>query len=86
MIPALLDRSTEYTGALHTGRVEMVLSQLCMSSKSLLLNELESRVGGVPFDLLDWVYHVLVGYPTYVARHVFWHAPSSVLGDIQVIT
>jgi hypothetical protein len=54
--------------------------------KPLLLDELKSCVCGVLLDLLDWVYYVLVSHPTYIARHVFWHAPSSILGGIQVIT
>jgi hypothetical protein len=53
-----------------------------MSSKSLLLNELESRVGGVPFDAAGLVDSVLVSDLTDVTRHVFWYAPSAVLGDI----
>ena len=82
MIPTLPDRSTEQTGALHTSQVETVLSHFCMSSKSLLLNELESRVGSVPFDATGLVDSVLVSDLIDVTRHVFWHALSAVLGDI----
>ena len=85
MIPALPDRSTEQTGALHTSQVETVPSQLCMSSESLLLNEPESRVGGVLFDAAGLVDGVLVSDLTDVTRHIFGHALSAVMGNIQVI-
>ena len=86
MIPTLPNRSTKQTGALHTSQVETVLSHFCISSKSLLLNELESYVGGVPFDTAGLVDSVLVSDLTDVTQHVFWHALSSVVGDIQVVT
>jgi hypothetical protein len=57
-----------------------------MSSKSLLLNELESRVGSILFDAATLVDSVLVSDLTDVTRHVFWHAPSAMLGNIQVIS
>jgi hypothetical protein len=57
-----------------------------MSLEPLLLDELKPHMCGVLLDLLDWVYHVLVSRSAYVARHVFWHALSPILGDIQVIT
>jgi hypothetical protein len=86
MIPTLPDRSTKQTGALHTSQVETVLSYFCISSKSLLLNELESCVGSILFDAATLVDSVLVSDLTDVTRHVFWHAPSAMLGDIQVIS
>jgi hypothetical protein len=86
MIPTLPDRSTKQTGALYTSQVETVLSHFCMSSKSLLLNELESRVGSILFDAATLVDSVLVSDLTDVIRHVFWYAPSAILGDIQVIS
>ena len=86
MIPTLPDRSTEQTGALHTSQVETVLSHFCMGSKSLLLNELESCVGSILFDAARLIDSVLVSGFTNVTRHVFRHAPSSMVGDVQVIT
>ena len=86
MIPALPDRSTEQTGALHTSQIETVLSHFCMSSKSLLLNELESRVGSILFDAATLVDRLLVSDLTDITRHVFWYALSAMLGDIQVIS
>ena len=86
MIPTLPDRSTKQTGALHTSQVETVLSHFCISSKSLLLNELESRVGSILFDAVRLVDSVLVSGFTDVTRYVFWHAPSAMLGDIQVVS
>jgi hypothetical protein len=86
MILALPDRSAEQIGALYTSQVETVLSHFCMSSKSLLLNELESRMGSIPFDAARLVDSVLVSGFTDVIRHVFWYAPSAMLGDIQVVS
>jgi hypothetical protein len=86
MIPTLPDRSTKQTGALHTSQVETVLSHFCISSKSLLLNKLESRMGSILFDAATLVDSVLVSDLTDVIRHVFWHAPPAMLGDIQVIS
>jgi hypothetical protein len=86
MILALPNCSTEQIGALHTSQVETVLSHFCMSSKSLLLNELESRVGSILFDAATLVDSVLVSDLTDVTQHVFWHTPSAMLGDIQVIS
>jgi hypothetical protein len=71
MIPTLPDRSIKQTGALHTSQVETVLSHFCMSSKSLLLNELESRIGSIPFDTARLVDSVLLSGFTDVIRHVF---------------
>ena len=71
MILALPDRSTEQIGALHTSQVETVLSHFCMSSKSLLLNELESRMGSILFDATGLVDSVLVSGFIDVIRHVF---------------
>jgi hypothetical protein len=73
MILALPNCSTEQIGALHTSQVETVLSHFCMSSKSLLLNELESRVGSILFDAATLVDSVLVSDLTDVTQHVFWH-------------
>jgi hypothetical protein len=53
-----------------------------MSSKSLLLNELESRIGSILFDAATLVDSVLISDLTDVTQHVFWHAPSVMLGDI----
>jgi hypothetical protein len=86
MILALPDRSTEQTGTLHTSQVETVLSYLYMSSKSLLLNKLESYVGSILFDTARLVDSILVSSFTDVTRHVFWHALSAMLGDIQVVS
>jgi hypothetical protein len=86
MIPTLPDRSTKQIGTLHTSQVETVLSHFCMSSKSLLLNELESRIGSILFDAATLVDSVLVSDLIDVTWHVFWHAPSAMLGDIQVIS
>jgi hypothetical protein len=71
MIPTLPDRSIKQIGALHTSQVETVLSHFCMSSKSLLLNELESRVGSILFDAATLVDSVLVSDLTDVTRYVF---------------
>jgi hypothetical protein len=71
MILTLPDRSIKQIGALHTSQVETVLSYFCMSSKSLLLNELESRVGSILFDAARLVDSVLVSGFTDVTRHVF---------------
>jgi hypothetical protein len=71
MIPTLPDRSIKQTGALYTSQVETVLSHFCMSSKSLLLNELESRVGSILFDAATLVDSVLVSDLTDVTRYVF---------------
>jgi hypothetical protein len=71
MIPTLPDRSTKQTGTLYTSQVETVLSHFCMSSKSLLLNELESRVGSILFDAATLVDSVLVSDLIDVTRYVF---------------
>jgi len=82
MILALPNRSIEQIGALHTSQVETVLSYFCISSKSLLLNELESRIGSILFDATGLVDSVLVSGFIDVTRYVFWHAPSAMLDDI----
>jgi hypothetical protein len=71
MILALPNCSTEQIGALHTSQVETVLSHFCMSSKSLLLNELESHIGSILFDAARLVDSVLVSGFIDVIRHVF---------------
>ena len=57
-----------------------------MSLEPLSLDESEPCMCNVPLDLFDWIYRVLMGYPTYITWHVFWHAPSSILDNVQVIT
>jgi hypothetical protein len=71
MILTLPDCSTKQTGALYTSQVETVLSYFCMSSKSLLLNELESRMGSILFNTATLVDSVLISDLTDVIRHVF---------------
>jgi hypothetical protein len=60
MILTLPNRFIKQLGALHTSQVETVLSHFCMSSKSLLLNELESYVGSILFDAAMLVDSILV--------------------------
>jgi hypothetical protein len=71
MIPTLSNRSTKQTGTLYTSQVETVLSHFYMSSKSLLLNELESHIGSILFDAATLVDSVLMSDLTDVIRHVF---------------
>lgn len=56
-----------------------------MGPEPLLLDELKSCVCSILLDLLDRTDHILVSYATDIARHVLRHAPSSVVGDIQVV-
>jgi hypothetical protein len=86
MVPARLHCSTEQASSSHARKVETVLRKLCVSPEPLLLDELKPCVCGVLLDLLDRVYHVLVRFLTYIIRHIFWHAPPSIVRDIQVIT
>jgi hypothetical protein len=57
-----------------------------MSPEPLLLDKLKPYMCSVLLNLLDWVYHVLVRFLTYIARHIFWYALPSIVRDIQVIT
>jgi hypothetical protein len=71
MILTLPVRSTKQIGALYTSQVETVLSHFCISSKSLLLNELESCMGSILFDATTLVDSILVSDLTDVTQHVF---------------
>jgi hypothetical protein len=86
MVLARLDYSIEQASSSHTRKVETVLRKLYISPELLLLDELKPCVCCVLLDLLDWVYHVLVRFLIYIIWHIFWHAPPSIVRDIQVIT
>ena len=86
MVPARLDCSTEQASSTHARKVETVLRKLCISPEPLLLDKLKPCMCSVLLDLLHRVYHVLVRFLTYITRHIFWHAPPSIVRDIQVIT
>lgn len=71
---------------LHTRQVETVLHQFSMSPKSLLLDQLKSCMYINLLEFLDRANRVLVSLFTGIAQHIFRHAPSSMAGNVQVIT
>ena len=86
MVPVLSDRPAEQARPFHARKVETVLCQLRVSPKPLLLHELESSVYSGLLGLLERLDRVLVSFGAEIAQHVFWHAPSSMVGHVHIIT